>query len=142
MTSRPRLTKAHTPRRVRLRVDLAPGCSIGPGKIDLLEHIEAHGSLSQAARELGMSYRRAWLLLDDLNRSLSEPVVSTAVGGVRGGGAQVTSAGRALVDAYRAFEKKAQALASRAFAPFSAANARPPRKARAARRIQKRPLQR
>jgi molybdate transport system regulatory protein len=130
-------------RRVRLRVDLAPGCSIGPGKIDLLEHIELHGSLSQAARELGMSYRRAWLLLDELNRSLTEPVASTAVGGLRGGGARITSTGRALVKAYRAFEKKADALAARSFSSFSPGSARPPRKAaRAMRKRQKVPSSR
>ncbi len=58
---------------VRFRVDFSPICSIGPGKIELLESIQRTGSLRQAARALGLSYRRAWLLLDDLNRSFNEP---------------------------------------------------------------------
>ena len=67
---------------VRLRVDIAPECSIGPGKIALLEQIERSGSLSQAARILKMSYRRAWLLLEDLNRTLGQIAVAdlTAAG--------------------------------------------------------------
>jgi molybdate transport system regulatory protein len=89
---------------VRLRIDLAPGSSIGPGKIALLEHIEASGSLSQAARELGMSYRRAWLLLDDLNHVLGEPVSTASVGGAGGGGARLTEFGRKLIAAYREVE--------------------------------------
>ena len=75
---------------VRLRIDFGPRSSIGPGKIGLLERIESTGSLSQAARELGMSYRRAWLLLDDLNHALTEPVTTASVGGAGGGGARLT----------------------------------------------------
>ena len=60
--------------RVRIRVDLAPGCSLGPGKVSLLEAIETEGSLTLAARRLAMSYRRAWNLLDDLNRSFATPI--------------------------------------------------------------------
>lgn len=89
---------------VRLRIDFGPRSSIGPGKITLLERIEASGSLSQAARELGMSYRRAWLLLDDLNHALVEPVTTASVGGVGGGGARLTPFGRKLIAAYREIE--------------------------------------
>lgn len=89
---------------VRLRIDFGPRSSIGPGKIALLERIDASGSLSQAARELGMSYRRAWLLLDDLNRALGEPVTTTSVGGSGGGGAHLTPFGRKLIAAYREVE--------------------------------------
>lgn len=89
---------------VRLRIDLGPGSSIGPGKIALLERIESSGSLSQAARELGMSYRRAWLLLDDLNHALPEPVTTASVGGAGGGGARLTPLGRELIVAYRDVE--------------------------------------
>ncbi len=70
---------------VRLRVDIGPDCSIGPGKVALLEQIERSGSLSQAARDLKMSYRRAWLLLEDLNRTLSQPVTTASIGGAGGG---------------------------------------------------------
>ena len=96
---------------VRLRIDLGVGASIGPGKIALLEQIERSGSLSKAARVLKMSYRRAWLLLDDLNRSLGEPVTTTSVGGSGGGGAQLTEFGRRLVTAYRGVEQAAGELA-------------------------------
>lgn len=101
---------------VRLRIDFAPTGSVGPGKIALLEAIEASGSLSQAARELGMSYRRAWGLLDDLNTALREPVASASVGGTGGGGAKLTDFGRALVAAYREVERIAANAAKSSFA--------------------------
>ena len=71
------MSKPQTP-SIRLRIDLSPDSALGPGKIALLEHIEATGSLSQAARELGMSYRRAWLLLDDVNRMFTEPATTAS----------------------------------------------------------------
>jgi molybdate transport system regulatory protein len=92
---------------IRLRIDFGPTASIGPGKVALLEHIDRVGSLSQAARELGLSYRRAWLLLDDLNHSFTEPVASASVGGVGGGGVQLTAFGTELIKAYRDVEHAA-----------------------------------
>ena len=71
---------------VRLRIDFGHAAAVGPGKIALLEHIAASGSLAQAARELGMSYRRAWQLLGSLNGSFREPLVASARGGRGGGG--------------------------------------------------------
>jgi molybdate transport system regulatory protein len=100
---------------VRFRVDFAAPCSVGPGKIALLEGIDRTGSLSQAARELGMSYRRAWLLLASLNNAFREPVAATATGGRGGGGAQLTPFGRELVRLFRAFEQDTQARAVGAF---------------------------
>lgn len=100
---------------VRFRVDFAAPCSVGPGKVALLEGIERAGSLSQAARELGMSYRRAWLLLASLNTAFREPVVVTVTGGRGGGGAQLTPFGRELVTLFRAFERDTQARAVGAF---------------------------
>jgi molybdate transport system regulatory protein len=79
------MSKSETP-TIRLRIDLAPDSALGPGKIALLEHIEATGSLSQAARELGMSYRRAWLLLNDVNRMFAEPATTASVGGAAAAG--------------------------------------------------------
>src|ERR1700748_156904 len=93
--------------RVRLRIDIGPECSIGPGKIALLEQIERSGSLSKAARILRMSYRRAWLLLEDLNRTLGQPVTTASVGGAGGGGAHITPFGRHVAAAFREIETAA-----------------------------------
>ncbi|MGC1728649.1 MAG: LysR family transcriptional regulator [Steroidobacteraceae bacterium] len=100
---------------IRLRMDFAAPCSVGPGKIALLEGIQRSGSLSQAARDLGMSYRRAWQLLASLNQSFSQPVAVTVKGGRGGGGARLTGFGRELLGRYREFEEDTQARASRAF---------------------------
>jgi len=100
---------------VRFRVDFGREGAIGPGKIALLEHIEHGGSLSQAARDLGMSYRRAWQLLDNLNHCFRERVAVTAKGGRRGGGATLTAFGRELIRTYREFDAEVQAHAARHF---------------------------
>jgi molybdate transport system regulatory protein len=89
-----------------LRIDLPSG-RIGPGKIRLLEAIAREGSISAAGRALGMSYKRAWDLVDALNRQFGAPVVATSSGGPRGGGAMLTEAGRGLVADYRAIERAA-----------------------------------
>lgn len=111
--------------RVRIRVDLAPACSVGPGKISLLEAIEREGSLSVAARSIGMSYRRAWNLIADLNGSFAQPVVATAVGGSRGGGARVTQHGRALIAAFRRLERGALRLVARQMRAFEPRASKP-----------------
>ena len=77
-----------------IRIDLAGGGRVGPGKIAVLEEIERTGSISAAGRSLGMSYRRTWTLVEDLNALLGEPVVATAAGGAGGGGAVLTEIGR------------------------------------------------
>jgi len=125
---------------VRLRIDFAPTGSVGPGKIALLEAIEGSGSLSQAARELGMSYRRAWGLLDDLNRALREPVASASVGGSGGGGAKLTRFGRELIAAYREVEKIAARAAAQRFAAPAVARASARSVSAALRRPLTRPL--
>jgi len=99
--------------QVRFRVDIAPGCSIGPGKIALLENILETGSLSAAARRLGMSYRRAWLLLDSLNRSFRERLTAASVGGHGGGGVVLTVLGRQVIAEYRGMERDIDRLAGR-----------------------------
>jgi molybdate transport system regulatory protein len=83
--------------------------AIGPGKAELVERIAETGSISAAARAMGMSYRRAWQLVEALNKACREPVVLTAIGGKRGGGAEVTPFGRKLVRLFRAMEGKASA---------------------------------
>lgn len=96
-------------RGLTLRVLGKGAPAIGPGKAELIERIGATGSISAAARAMGMSYRRAWQLVEALNRDFREPVVTTVVGGTRGGGAQVTPFGRRVVTAFRAMEGKASA---------------------------------
>jgi molybdate transport system regulatory protein len=91
-----------------IRIDLSSGDRIGPGKIALLEAIRSTGSISAAARTIGMSYRRAWLLVDEINRTLREPAVTAATGGQHGGGAVVTPVGEKVVDLYRAIETQAR----------------------------------
>jgi molybdate transport system regulatory protein len=84
--------------------------SIGPGKTALLEAIAATGSISAAGRSLGMSYRRAWQLVESMNRNFREPLVLTATGGVRGGGAQVTPFGHEVLRRYRAMEARVSVM--------------------------------
>jgi molybdate transport system regulatory protein len=90
--------------RLSIRLDLASGAKIGPGKIAVLEEIARSGSISAAGRVLRMSYRRTWELVEDLNRSLGTPVVATAAGGSGGGGAVLTPAGKTVIERYRAIE--------------------------------------
>ena len=99
--------------RLTVRVDFGSDRALGPGKIKLLETIGKTGSITQAGRALGMSYRRAWLLVDDLNHSFREAVVIKKPGGVQGGGATLTKFGRELIAKYRAIETKATAMATR-----------------------------
>ena len=81
--------------------------AMGPGKAELIERIDATGSISAAARAMGMSYRRAWQLVEALNAAFKEPMVVTAVGGERGGGARVTPYGRRQAVLFRKMEGKA-----------------------------------
>lgn len=97
--------------RLTLRVDCDEVRWLGPGKIRLLELIAEHGSIAGAGRKMGMSYRRAWLLVDALTSSLGRPVVSARPGGVGGGGAQLTPDGIALIACYRELEQQADQAA-------------------------------
>ena len=96
-----------------LRLDLTSRIRLGPGKIGLLEEIARQGSISAAGRTLKMSYRRAWLLVSDLNAHFREPLVTTRLGGTGGGRTTVTPLGRAVVRAYRTMEKEAQRITRR-----------------------------
>lgn len=104
--------------KLRLRIVFDGDVRLGPGKADLLDAIGRTGSISAAGRELGMSYRRCWLLVDEVNRLFSRPVVLASAGGAHGGGAQLTDFGRALVSAYRRVEERARAAVREEFAPF------------------------
>ena len=90
--------------RVTLRLDFDDERRLGPGKIALLEAVARHGSISAAGREFGMSYRRAWLLVDELNRMFAQPVVAARGGGRNGGGAELTRLGAEIVARYRKAE--------------------------------------
>lgn len=103
---------------VRFRVDFGNRCSVGVGKIELLEGIARTGSLSQAAREMRMSYRRAWLLLEDMNLSFDHPVAHASVGGRGGGGVVLTSFGSGLVAGYRRLESSLRPLANACMEDF------------------------
>ena len=95
--------------KLTLRVDLTPHGAVGPGKIRLLECVDETGSISAAGRAMNMSYRRAWLLIDELNRLFKRPLVATRLGGSAGGGAALTPAGRNMVRHYREMEDQARA---------------------------------
>lgn len=104
--------------KFRLRITRGDDIAVGPGKIDLLAAIARTGSITSAARELGMSYRRAWLLVDTMNRCFKSPVVETEAGGRRGGGTALTEVGNEVVRRYRRIESaaaKAGAADIRAF---------------------------
>ncbi len=110
--------------RPRLRVVIGPR-HLGPGKADLLEAIGRTGSISAAGREMGMSYRRAWLLVDEVNKMFTRPVVMSSVGGAHGGGAQLSDFGRALVAAYRRIEARTMLAIREELAPFESDLAEP-----------------
>ncbi len=92
-----------------IRILFGSSVSLGPGKVAMLEAIDRTGSISAAARAMGMSYRRAWLLVDVMNRSFRSAVVETAAGGQGGGGTRVTELGKDLLARYREIEEKAVA---------------------------------
>lgn len=94
---------------LKLRLHNGTDIALGPGKADLLEAIAQHGSISAAARALGMSYRRAWLLVETMNRSFRQPLVSTLAGGKHGGGTQLSETGEQVLRRYRALCAQAQA---------------------------------
>jgi molybdate transport system regulatory protein len=93
--------------RSRLRILSEGLIALGPGKVDLLESIEKEGSISQAARERHLSYRRAWNMVDIMNQCFKEPLVASVTGGKGGGGARLTPTGKKVIKLYRKMENKA-----------------------------------
>jgi len=112
--------------RIFLRIYFSDNSWLGPGKVDLLEAIRDHHSISAAARTMGMSYRRAWLLIDSINRLFGARAIATRLGGRHGGSAIVTPFGLDIIRKYRAMEHATR----RAIAPYSAALARRASRAR------------
>ena len=100
------------PTRLTIRLDFDAGRRLGAGKIALLESIDRTGSISAGGRAHGMSYRRAWLLIDELNQLFATPLVAAHHGGAKGGGAHLTEEGRRIVALYRDAEAKMRAAAA------------------------------
>src|SRR5690242_6546172 len=98
--------------RLSIRIDFEGSESFGPGKVRLLELIDEHGSIRSAAAAMHMSYRHAWLLLQAVEDTFGAPVISTATGGAKGGGAKLTELGRSLVAKYRTIESQAARAAA------------------------------
>ncbi|WP_375383350.1 winged helix-turn-helix domain-containing protein [uncultured Sphingomonas sp.] len=99
--------------KLKLQLVCGDAFALGPGKADLLDAIDREGSISAAGRAMNMSYRRAWLLVDEMNRCFKERVVETAIGGGSQRGARLTEAGKAALADYRELERDAEALAER-----------------------------
>jgi len=106
--------------RFSIRLDLPNGNRIGPGKIALLKAIRVEGSITAAARYLGMSYRRAWLLVQEINIALQQPAVTTTQGGANGSGAAVTPLGEKVIELYHSIEGITRASAHQEFRAIAA----------------------
>jgi len=110
---------------LHIRVDLVPGVSFGPGKADLLQGIAETGSIAAAGRRLGMSYKRAWSLVETLNGMFRSPLVSATKGGATGGGAVLTPQGESVLARYRAIQARAAEAARDELAALRADTAEP-----------------
>jgi molybdate transport system regulatory protein len=96
----------------RIRITFEPDISMGPGKARLLEGIRDLGSIAAAGRRMGMSYKRAWLLVEQMNAAFRTPLVAAAKGGEHGGGAALTKAGADVLKRYRRMEAATQRAVS------------------------------
>ncbi|MBL8629635.1 MAG: LysR family transcriptional regulator [Rhodospirillaceae bacterium] len=111
------MKSAHRKNAFHIRLNLTPTVALGPGKAELLDRIAETGSISAAAKAMDMSYRRAWLLLDELNSSFTQPVVEKTKGGKGGGGgARLTAWGLDMLKLYREIEAKSRKASSSALA--------------------------
>jgi molybdate transport system regulatory protein len=115
-----RIVAACDPLTPRLRIQLGHAIAIGPGKVQLLEAIADTGSISAAARQMGMSYRRAWLLVDTMNQCFKEPLVNTATGGKGGGGASITPLGLEVLGRYQRMQRIANEAVADEMEAFAA----------------------
>ena len=100
---------AHQIASAKFRIYFGDEIAIGPGKAALLDAIRESGSISKAARDLGMSYKRAWNLADTMNRCFREPLIDTSTGGGGGGGARLTPFGKKVLAYFRSMEKRTDA---------------------------------
>lgn len=111
--------KQNSKLKPQIRILFRKAIAMGPGKADLLRAIGETGSISAAARQMEMSYRRAWLLVDTMNQSFRTPLVETATGGSHGGGARITAFGKDILDRYERMETKAMASVARELEDFA-----------------------
>ncbi|CAN5797128.1 hypothetical protein BH23PSE1_BH23PSE1_02110 [soil metagenome] len=118
-----RAAKTPTPPGLRIRLVFEDGTMLGPGKADLLEAIHATGSIAAAGRGMGMSYKRAWMLVETLNASFPAPLVASKRGGAGHGGATLTGLGETVLSHYRALEARASRAASADVAALTALRA-------------------
>jgi molybdate transport system regulatory protein len=119
-----------SPPKLRVRVLLGFSVAIGPGKADLLAGIAETGSISAASRRMGMSYKRAWHLIDTMNSCFRRPLVEAARGGARGGGAKLTPLGAEVLALYRSMEDRAASAAGKELARLSMVAKRSPQRHR------------
>ena len=112
--------------RLRLRIVLGPGAMLGPGKAELLERIHDSGSISAAGRQMGMSYKRAWMLVEEMNAAFAAPLVDSARGGPGGGGAKLTATGSSVLRHYHAITAAAAQAGAADLAALSALLSPPP----------------
>lgn len=103
------MAKPRDPVDLSIRLKRGAKSLLGPGKLALLTAIDETGSISGAGRKLGMSYRRAWLLVESMNETFALPLIAASHGGSHGGGASLTATGRTVLDRFRAVERKARA---------------------------------
>ena len=115
-----RKTADSTPYLIRPRIYLSPDLIVGPGKIELLKAVRDTGSISAAARTIGMSYKRAWYLLDTLNKGFHQAVFEASPGGRGGGGARLTALGETLITSYTAIAAACAAAADDQLAALAA----------------------
>lgn len=104
--------------KIQARLMLDNDIALGPGKIDLLDAISATGSISAAGKQMGMSYRRTWMLVDTMNRCFQQPLVETATGGAQGGGTRLTDYGVEVLKRYRQLQADIHALSAQYFPEF------------------------
>ena len=114
------MSKKTTGARLKIqgRLMLDEEIAFGPGKAELLDAIQTAGSISAAGKKLGMSYRRAWMLVDSMNRCFQQPLVQTATGGTQGGGTQLTAMGLDVLKRYRALQIEINRLSEQHFSEF------------------------
>lgn len=104
--------------KIQARIMLDDEIAFGPGKADLLIAIQTTGSISAAGKYLGMSYRRAWLLVDAMNRCFQQPLIETATGGTQGGGARLTTQGLEVLQRYQQLQQDIRTLGEKHFPEF------------------------